>query len=164
MSSGDATTQRLNALGRFLRFYRRLRELKQDEVAERVGVSKNTISQIERGQQWPSMQTYLRMLDALQLENYDATNHAVLEGSHRRAEVMKELGLKSWFDSLNDDELRYGFMRAWEGVELMREMERRGLEHPFKRQQRTATALELLAPDEIEERTRQTFTGIAEHI
>jgi hypothetical protein len=75
---------------------------------------------------------------------------------------MRELGLESWYDSLNADELRYGFVRAWEGIELMREMERRGLEHPSKRQQRTPTKLELLAPQEIEERTQRAFTGITE--
>lgn len=160
MNQGDAMTARLAALGRFFRFYRRQMGLRQDDVAERVQVSKNTISQIERGKQWPSMQTFLRVVDALELHDFDPTDQVVLEGIHRRAEVMRELGLESWFASLNDEELSYGFVRAWEGVEMMREMERRGLEHPYKRQHRSQSRLELLAPDEIEERTRQALKGI----
>ena len=160
MSEGDAMTSRLAALGRFFRFYRRQRGLKQDDVAERVHVSKNTISQIERGKQWPSMQTFLRVIDALELADFDPTDQVVLEGIHRRAEVMRELGLESWFASLNDEELSYGFVRAWEGIEMMREMERRGLEHPYKRQHRSQDRLELLAPEEIEERTLKAFKGV----
>ena len=160
MSTSAAMTEKISALGQFFRFYRRQRGLKQSELAERVEVSKNTISQIERGQQWPSMQTYLRLIDALELESYDATNHKIMEQSHRRAEVMRSLGIESWYDSLSDEELKYGFMRAWEGIELMREMERRGLEHPSKNQLRAPARLELLAPDEISERTHRVFTGI----
>jgi transcriptional regulator with XRE-family HTH domain len=160
MNQGDTMIERLRALGSFFRFYRREQGLKQEEVAERAGVSKNTISQIERGQQWPSMQTYLRLIDVLGLDSYDATNHKILEQSHRRSEVMRDLGLESWYDSLSDDELRYGFVRAWEGIELMREMERRGLEHPYKRHLRHPSRLELLAPNEIAERTQRAFTGI----
>lgn len=160
MNESEAMTPRLAALGGFFRFYRRQRGLKQDDLAERVHVSKNTISQIERGKQWPSMQTFLRMIDALELDDFDPTDKVVLDGLHRRAEVMRELGLESWFASLNDEELSYGFVRAWEGVEMMREMERRGLEHPYKRQHRSQNQLELLAPDEIEERTQSAFRGL----
>ena len=162
MSTSAEMTKKLIALGHFIRFFRRHRGLKQDELAAKVEVSKNTISQIERGQQWPSMQTYLRLIDALQLPNYDVTNHSILEENYIRSEIMSELGLESWYESLNADELRYGMVRAWEGIELMRELERRGLEHPSKRQQRTSTKLELLAPQEIEERTQRAITGITE--
>jgi len=162
VSTSVEMTKKLIALGQFVRFFRRQRGMKQDELAAKVEVSKNTISQIERGRQWPSMQTYLRLIDALELQSYDATNHKTLEENHRRSEVMSELGLESWYESLNADELRYGFVRAWEGIELMREMERRGLEHPSKRQQRASTKLELLAPQEIEERTQRAYTGITE--
>jgi len=158
MSQGVTMTDRLSTLGDFFRFSRRRKNLKQDEVAELVGVTKNTVSQIERGKQWPSMQTYLRFLDVLNQGCYDVTDHAIVDGSCRRVEVLNELGLSDWFDSLNEDELRYAFVRAWEGVELMREMERRGLEHPMKRLSRAP--LKLLAPEEISERTKRAFTGI----
>jgi transcriptional regulator with XRE-family HTH domain len=159
MNQGDAMAARLSNLGDFFRFYRRKHGLKQDEIAERVGVSKNTVSQLERGKQWPSMQTYLHFLDALDLRRYDVTDRLIVEGDHRRAEATRELGLMEWFASLNGEELRYALMRAWEGIELMREMERRGLEHPFKRIHRGP--LELLAPEEIEERTQRAFKGPA---
>ena len=159
MIHGDAMTDRLSMLGNFFRFYRRRNNLKQDEVAERVGVTKNTVSQIERGKQWPSMQTYLRFLDVLELSRYDITDHATVDVDNRRSEALRELGLEDWFASLNEDELRYGLMRAWEGVELMREMERRGLDHPFKRYNRVP--LDLLAPEEIGERTERAFKGLA---
>lgn len=158
MSQGAAETNRLTTLGEFFRFYRRKNNLKQDEVAERVGVTKNTVSQIERGQQWPSMQTYFRFLDALELTRYDVTDHAIAESVFRRSEILNELGLEDWYESMNDDEFRYALMRAWEGVELMREMERRGLDHPFKRFSRAP--LDLLAPDEITERTERARKGL----
>lgn len=158
MSQGVAERKRLSALGDFFRFFRRKNNLKQDEVAERVGITKNTVSQIERGQQWPSMQTYLRFLDALELKRYDVTDNLIAGVDYQRIEVLRELGLTGWYDSLNPDELRYALMRAWEGVELMREMERRGLEHPFKRIGHSP--LELLAPEEITERTRRARKGL----
>lgn len=165
MTLDAAMTDRLEALGGFFRFYRRERGLKQDELADRVGVSKNTISQIERGRQWPSMQTYLRLLDELELPRYDVTNQLATESNYRRWEVTREMGLEAWFDSLRDDEIRYAFVRAWEGIELMREMERRGLEHPFNRYHRIPVAsLDLLAPQEIDGRIREALTPIAERM
>ena len=157
MSHSDTLTEQLSTLGDFLRFYRRRFNLKQDELAQRVGVTKNTVSQIERGKQWPSMQTYLRLLDVLNLGRYNVTDRATVDGDIRRFDALRELGLTDWFESLNEDEIRYALMRAWEGVELMREMERRGLEHPFKRFNRVP--LDLLAPDEIGERTQRAFKG-----
>jgi DNA-binding XRE family transcriptional regulator len=160
MNEGDAMTPRLAALGKFFRFFRCQRGLKQDDVAKLVQVSKNTISQIERGKQWPSMQTFLRAIDALELPDFDPTDQVVLESLHRRSKVMRVLGLVAWLGSLNDEELSYGFVRAWVGVEMMREMERRGLEHPYKRQRHSQDQLELLAPEEIEERTQHALRGI----
>jgi transcriptional regulator with XRE-family HTH domain len=157
MTHGDTMTGRLTAIGEFLRFFRRKLDLNQSAVAERVGVTKNTVSQIERGKQWPSMQTYLRFLDVLDLPGYDITDPHRVEGEFRRAEALRDLGLMEWYASLNDEELRYGMVRAWEGVELMREMERRGLEHPFKRVGRAP--LKLLAPEEIAERTNRASQG-----
>lgn len=162
MNQSTAMTERLEALGKFLRFYRRECGLKQDDVASAVGVSKNTVSQIERGQQWPSMQTYLRLLDVLKLSDYDATDLLVIDGHRRRREAARDMGLDAWWSSLNDVELRYGLVRAWEGIELMREMERRGLEHPFKRVRSDVDKLALLAPDEIHERTRRAMRSIGD--
>ena len=158
MNQSDAMTQRLRALGTFIRFYRRDRKLKQDEVAERIGVTKNTVSQIELGKQWPSMQTYLRILDVLELNRYDVTDEMTVHHEFTRSKAKRDLGLADWYKSLNEDELRYGMMKAWEGVELMREMERRGLKHPFKRFQ--TVPLELLAPDELSERSRRAVVKV----
>lgn len=158
MSHSAAMTERLSTLGNFFRFYRHRSKLKQDQLAERIGVTKNTVSQIERGQQWPSMQTYLRLLDELKLETYDPTKHESVDGNHRRSEALEQLGLMQWLESLDDEELNYAFIRAWEAIEFMREMERRGLQHPFKRFEHSPLAL--LAPDEIEDRTKRAFKGL----
>ena len=165
MNQGDTMIERLRALGSFFRFYRREQGLKQEEVAERAGVSKNTISQIERGKQWPSMQTYLRLLESLDLPRYDVTNPLSTESNHRRWQITQEMGLEEWFDSLSDDEIRYAFIRAWEGIELMRELERRGLQHPFNRfEHPSSTALHLLAPHEIGDRIRDALGPVAERM
>lgn len=158
MTQSNAMTHRLTAIGGFLRFFRKRLGLNQTTVAERIGVTKNTVSQIERGRQWPSMQTYLRFLDVLDLPRYDITDPHVVDGEFRRNEALRDLGLAEWYTSLNDEELRYGLVRAWEGVELMREMERRGLEHPFKKVGRAP--LNLLAPEEIAERTDRASRGL----
>jgi hypothetical protein len=101
----------------------------------------------------------------LELPRYDVTNQLSTESNHRRWEVTREMGLEAWFDSLADDEIRYAFVRAWEGIELMREMERRGLDHPFRRYHRVpAASLGLLAPQEIEGRIRKVVSNVAERM
>ena len=154
MANIEDSAARMIALGGFLRLRRTDRGLKQLELARRVGVSKNTISQIERGRQWPSMQTYLRILDVLRVMDFDPSDQLGTERHYRRLEVVRELGLEGWLLSLTVDEMRYALVRGWEGIELMRELERRGLSHPYKRAHRAPVALDLLAPDEIEERIR----------
>jgi hypothetical protein len=96
----------------------------------------------------------------LELSDYDATNLIMMNSHRRRREAARDMGIDAWWPSLNDIELRYGYVRAWEGIELMREMERRGLEHPFKRMHRQK--LTLLAPEEIEERTQRALKGTAQ--
>ena len=52
-------------IGRKLRNLRKIKNLTQEELAERTDLSKGYISQIESGQSSPSMETFLHLLEVL---------------------------------------------------------------------------------------------------
>lgn len=49
----------------YIKFYRKERGLSQAKLAELVGVSRNSISSIERGEYIPSLETAFKLCDAL---------------------------------------------------------------------------------------------------
>lgn len=55
----------LKALGLNIRKYRKACKLSQEKLAEIVEVSTNYIGQIERGEKMPALDTFLRILNAL---------------------------------------------------------------------------------------------------
>ena len=50
-------------LGERIKYLRELRQLKQEQLAERVGVTKQTVSNWENGNMMPSVDTFLRIAD-----------------------------------------------------------------------------------------------------
>lgn len=52
-------------IGLKLRNLRKIKQLTQEELAERTDLSKGYISQIESGQSSPSMETFLQLLEVL---------------------------------------------------------------------------------------------------
>lgn len=61
-------------IGSNIRKYRMKRKLKQDELAEMVGLSPNYYGAIERGEKIPSLETFIAILNALNI-----TSDPVLE-------------------------------------------------------------------------------------
>jgi len=54
-------------IGPHIRKYRVKRKLKQDELAEIVGLSPNYYGAIERGEKIPSLETFIAILNALNI-------------------------------------------------------------------------------------------------
>jgi transcriptional regulator with XRE-family HTH domain len=70
-------------VGRKVRRIRRVQDLSQDDLASRVGVSRNTISRFETGARMPSIVMLEKLADALGVKGADL----LAEGS---AELMRE--------------------------------------------------------------------------
>ncbi len=58
----------LTALGENIKLARLRRELSSEQVAERAGISRNTLTKIERGEEGVAMGYYFRVLAILRLE------------------------------------------------------------------------------------------------
>ena len=58
-------------LGANLRKLRNLRECSQMELAEKADISMNFLSEIERGNKWPSSETLQKLADSLDIESYE---------------------------------------------------------------------------------------------
>jgi len=52
-----------------LRQWRCVREMRQDEAAEKLGVSVTTISNWENGKNYPSMKTIQKIMEVYHIEN-----------------------------------------------------------------------------------------------
>ena len=58
-------------LGSNLRKFRGCREWSQMELAEKAEISMNFLSEIERGNKWPSSETLQNLADSLDIEVYE---------------------------------------------------------------------------------------------
>ncbi len=55
----------LETIGRNLRRYRKAKKLRQEDLAERTGLSTNYIGSMERGEKIPSLETFIVIVNAL---------------------------------------------------------------------------------------------------
>lgn len=55
------------SIGRNIRQYRLERDLRQEDLAEAVGVSTNYMGMVERGEKTPSLETLVAILNALEI-------------------------------------------------------------------------------------------------
>lgn len=58
-----------NSIGVNIRKYRIEKGLKQDELAEKAGLSTNYIGMVERGEKMPSLETFIKILNALNVSS-----------------------------------------------------------------------------------------------
>jgi transcriptional regulator with XRE-family HTH domain len=58
-------------LGRNLRLYRRRKAMSQAVLAENAGISITFLSDIERGNKWPYMETLIYLAEALEVEVFE---------------------------------------------------------------------------------------------
>lgn len=57
----------LNTIGKNIRKYRKMKALSQENLAERADLSANYIGMIERGEKMPSLETFITILNALDI-------------------------------------------------------------------------------------------------
>ena len=57
----------LYKVGKNIRKYRTAKKLKQDDLAEMAGISSNYMGMIERGEKKPSLETFISILNALEV-------------------------------------------------------------------------------------------------
>lgn len=55
----------LNTIGKNIRKFRLDRKLRQEDLAERAGLSSNYIGMVERGEKIPSLETFINLVNAL---------------------------------------------------------------------------------------------------
>ena len=54
-------------LGQKIKMYRKIKKYTQSELAELVGLNEKQISRIEAGQNYPTYQTFVKLIDALDI-------------------------------------------------------------------------------------------------
>lgn len=55
----------LDTIGKNIRKYRLMKKYRQEDLAERTGLSANYIGMVERGEKVPSLETFINILNAL---------------------------------------------------------------------------------------------------
>ncbi len=56
-----------NSIGENIRKYRKQRKLRQEDLAEMVGISATYIGMIERNEKVPALETFIQIINALQV-------------------------------------------------------------------------------------------------
>ena len=63
----EALHMKYESIGRNIRKYRTEHKLKQDELAEKAGLSSNYIGMVERGEKIPSLESLINILNSLEI-------------------------------------------------------------------------------------------------
>ncbi len=58
---------KLKTIGSNIRKYRNQQKLRQDQLAEKTGLSTNYIGMVERGEKIPALETFLKIANALEV-------------------------------------------------------------------------------------------------
>lgn len=81
--NGRMSTSSDSPIGNAIRHFRNLAGLKQEALAERIGVDANTISRFERGHQQPTLERLQALADALERPCSDFFLHIERTGGTR---------------------------------------------------------------------------------
>ncbi len=84
-------------IGKHIRYYRRLRKLSQEMLAEAVDLSVNYLGQIERGERSPALETLINIANALEV-SADMLLCDVVKASY----AVKDSMLHEKLDKLSD--------------------------------------------------------------
>ena len=85
-------------LGKKIQYYREAKSMTQEQLAEIVDVSQNFISSIERGKKTPSFDTFLDIVDAL-----DVTANDLLEDTIKNGYKAKASRLSNFLEALSPE-------------------------------------------------------------
>jgi len=58
---------KLDTIGKNIRKYRLAKKLRQEDLAEKAGLSSNYIGMVERGEKIPSLETFITILNSLEI-------------------------------------------------------------------------------------------------
>ena len=56
---------KLDTIGKNIRKFRLVKKLRQEDLAERTGLTANYIGMVERGEKIPSLETFIKIVNAL---------------------------------------------------------------------------------------------------
>lgn len=85
------------SIGRNIRKFRLEQHLRQGDLAERTGLTTNYIGMIERGEKLPSLETFIDILNALDLSADLVLSDVLLQG-----QIMKSSTLHEQLSGLTD--------------------------------------------------------------
>lgn len=57
----------LDTIGKNIRKYRLMKKFRQEDLAEKAGLTTNYIGMVERGEKIPSLETFINILNALEV-------------------------------------------------------------------------------------------------
>ena len=60
---------KLDTIGKNIRKYRLKKKLRQEDLAEKTGLTTNYIGMVERGEKIPSLETFIKILNALEVSS-----------------------------------------------------------------------------------------------
>lgn len=64
-SEGEMVNMKLDSIGKNIRKCRTDKKMRQEDLAERAGLSTNYIGMVERGEKIPALETFINILNAL---------------------------------------------------------------------------------------------------
>ena len=59
----------LDTIGKNIRKYRLMKKFRQEDLAEKAGLTTNYIGMVERGEKIPSLETFIKILNALEVSS-----------------------------------------------------------------------------------------------
>lgn len=84
----------LESIGRNIRKFRLMRNLRQEDLAEMAGLSINYVGALERGEKIPSLETFIVLLNALEVSS-DMVLSSLLVEKHQADSNIPRLSGKS---------------------------------------------------------------------
>ena len=89
----------LDTIGKNIRKYRLVKKLRQEDLAEKAGLSANYIGMVERGEKIPSLETFITILNAL-----DVSADMVLADVVSTGYIVKNSMLNEKLSKLSNDD------------------------------------------------------------
>jgi len=78
------------SIGKNLRKYRLEKKLRQEDLAERAGLSTNYIGMVERGEKIPSLETFITILNVLEISADMVLSDVLVKGYQVKNSILAE--------------------------------------------------------------------------
>ena len=82
-------------IGEVIKRARKSMNLKQAQLAEKVGMSEKNLGNIENGKQFPQVNNFIRLIEVLNLSLEDFGAKKVLQNTQSRNKILQEIFLSS---------------------------------------------------------------------